>query len=858
MMIKRFIIKTLSSSVRKYDIIDYNLLSYFKFAPSILVNRVYTFDKRLISFNLMSKLDIELLKQKLSKFNVEEHLATEVLKKTKYAERVLHVLTKTEVDSAEQSVSHLLLALAEKLDPAFYHRLDLFITYILSKKIHNTHQIDAGIEFIKTKGTDMEITKDEFETKCGVNVTITPEDIEKSIRKHLEPKKAQLEVERYKFNSMSILYDIKKDFAYLDNKLARNILLKVTEEILGGKNADELEEEKLRKEHDDLKAKKKKFDDSKKKKDSKPVDEFTADNAKRYEEVKALIKKYEDEYAAKLKAFKESQEQPKEEEENESDKLSKIIGRDMTSALNSDKLMQKHLEFSKGKVFTRFPPEPNGYIHIGHAKAMRFSFTNASKKGGHTYLRFDDTNPEKETDEFINSIKDNVKWLGYTPYKVTFASDYFEDLYNFAVELIKKGKAFVCHQSKEEISRDRELMKESPYRNRSVEENIALFEKMRQGRFAEKDACLRLKIDMKHPNTTMRDPVAYRIKYIPHPHVGNKWCIYPIYDFTHCISDSLENITHSLCTLEFEIRRDLYYWILEALDLYRPFVWEFSRLNISNNVISKRRLTALVDKKIIRGWDDPRLFTINGLRRRGFTPEAINHFVDSVGVTRRGNENIISIKVLEHSAKLDLDKRCPRTMAVLDPLEIVIVNYDQNTPSISVPLFPKSKELGTKNIHLDKKIYIERKDFQEKADKDFWGLAADQEVGLKYGGCLKVVKVKKNEKGEITGLECEYSAEEKKTKSRIHWISEKDTQRAEVRWYNLFFLKEIPGSDGDWLDDINPESEVIYRDALVNKNILPGLKHIDRFQFERLGFFCVDLDSDISKNNLVFNLTVKL
>ena len=322
----------------------------------------------------------------------------------------------------------------------------------------------------------------------------------------------------------------------------------------------------------------------------------------------------------KAAAKEGKKEETKKEEvfvETKRDKLSKLVARDLSTALNTPELLKKHLEFSGGKVLTRFPPEPNGYIHIGHAKSIRFNFTLASEYGGETYLRYDDTNPEKENQEYIDSIRKNVEWLGYKPWKVTHSSDYFEDLYNFAVVLIKKGKAYVCEQTPEEMKEARNNLLPSPYRNRPIEENLKMFEGMRMGLYEEGKVCLRLKIDYANNNPTLRDPPAYRIRYTPHPHSGNKWCIYPLYDFTHCICDSIENITHSCCTLEFEIRRDLYYWILEQLEIYRPYVWEFSRLNISNTVISKRKLLYLVNSGIVRGWDDPRLMTLDGLRRRG-------------------------------------------------------------------------------------------------------------------------------------------------------------------------------------------------------------------------------------------------
>lgn len=493
-------------------------------------------------------------------------------------------------------MGHLLFLIAEKLNPAYNHRLPLLFKYVLSKKITSPHQLDAAVEFIKEKG-ELPISDEEFEKRVGVGIEITEEDIKKEILVGIQKHSTAIKKERYKYAYINILYEAKKNFAYLDSKLAKKILEEEFDKFLGGKNKEEIEEDNLRNEQEELK---------KKSKDKKAFSEV---DAKRLEEVKT-----------KLKIIDEAHKKNKEveEEKPEKDKLASLMARDMKSAMNPPHVLQKHIEFTKGKVFTRFPPEPNGFLHIGHAKAMRFSFTSAENNGGFCYLRYDDTNPEKETKEFIINIEENVRFLGYKPWKITYASEYFEDLYQLARELIKKGKAFVCHQTKQEMNEYRDKKMDSPFRTRSVEENLKLFEMMRQGRFEEKECCLRMKIDMKHNNPCMRDPVAYRIKYVPHPHAGNKWCIYPTYDYTHCLNDSLENVTHSLCTLEFEIRRDSYYWLLEALDLYRPFVWEYSRLNLSRNVLSKRKLTQLVVGKYVRGWDDPRLLTINGLRRKGY------------------------------------------------------------------------------------------------------------------------------------------------------------------------------------------------------------------------------------------------
>ena len=370
-----------------------------------------------------------------------------------------------------------------------------------------------------------------------------------------------------------------------------------------------------------------------------------------------------------------------------------LVGRDIAATRNSEELIKKHRTATGGRIVTRFPPEPNGFLHIGHAKAMRFNFTVASENGGYTFLRYDDTNPVKENQEFIDNIRCCVEWLGYTPAKVTFASEYFEELYALACELIRRGKAYVDHLSKAEINELRQAKQESPYRSRSVEENLTLFKHMREGRFAENECCLRMKIDMGHDNPNMRDPVAYRIRYVPHPHVGDKWCIYPTYDYTHCINDSLENITHSLCTLEFENRRESYYWLLEALDLYRPIVWEYSRLNLTHTVLSKRKLEKLVASGAVDGWEDPRMPTILGLKRRGYTPSMINEFCNEIGVSRKGNDNTTSIKLLEFFARRELDREAPRTFGIQDPVLLEIVNFDQlATKEFEAKLFPADKD----------------------------------------------------------------------------------------------------------------------------------------------------------------------
>ena len=410
----------------------------------------------------------------------------------------------------------------------------------------------------------------------------------------------------------------------------------------------------------------------------------------------------------------ESPEKEAQKQFNAAQKIFNLFARDMTASVNPPDIIKKHLEETGGKIVTRFPPEPNGFLHLGHAKAMRFSFNTARIYNGVCYLRYDDTNPLTESMEFINSIEENVRWLGYEPSKVTHASDYFQQLFDFAVELIKKGKAYICNQPQEEMQEFRKNKKPSPSRDRSPEESLDIFYRMKAGEFPEGSYCLRLKIDYASENPTLRDPVAFRIKYHPHPQTGEKWIIFPTYDFTHGISDSLENITHSLCSLEFEIRRDLYYWILESLNIYRPMVWEFSRLNITKTVLSKRKLAKLVKMGIVRGWDDPRLLTINGMRRRGFTPSGINSFCDEISVTRRGNETMTSIQLLEHCIRKDLDANSPRTMAVLSPLKVVITNVEEGfEKELEVYPFPKDKSREKPyKIALTKEVFIESSDFR--------------------------------------------------------------------------------------------------------------------------------------------------
>ncbi len=521
-----------------------------------------------------------------------------------------------------------------------------------------------------------------------------------------------------------------------------------------------------------------------------------------------------------------------------------------------------------GRVVTRFPPEPNGYLHIGHAKSICLNFGLAKEYNGTCHLRFDDTNPSKEDVEYVDSIREDVRWLGFDwGEHLYFASDYFEKLYDYAVELIQKGKAYVDSLSADEIREYRGTLKEpgrkSPYRNRSVAENLHLFERMKNGEFEDGAHVLRAKTDMASPNLLMRDPTLYRIRKVSHHRTGNKWCIYPMYDFTHCLSDSIERITHSLCTLEFENNREIYDWILDELEVYHPQQIEFARLNLTYTVLSKRKLIKLVEEKYVTGWDDPRMPTISGLRRRGYTPASIRNFCERIGVAKR--DSMVDMALLEYCIREDLNKKAPRYMGILRPLKVIIENYpDDLVEELEFINNPEDSSMGTRKVPFSKVIYIEQTDFMENPPKKFFRLGPGREVRLRYAYYIKCKDVIKNDKGEITELICTYDPETKggsspdgrKVKGTIHWVSAKHGLNAEVRLYDHLFTKENPGEDDDFTACLNPNSLEILKKAKVEP-ALENLKPGDGFQFERMGYFCADI-KDFSSESLVFNRTVTL
>ncbi|NLX17963.1 MAG: glutamine--tRNA ligase/YqeY domain fusion protein [Desulfobulbus sp.] len=523
-------------------------------------------------------------------------------------------------------------------------------------------------------------------------------------------------------------------------------------------------------------------------------------------------------------------------------------------------------------VVTRFPPEPNGFLHIGHAKSICLNFGIAAENNAICHLRFDDTNPDKESTEYVESIKQDVRWLGFDwgPH-LYYASDYFDQLHDFAVQLITMGKAYVCHLSGDEIREYRGTLtepgRESPYRDRPVEENLDLFRRMRAGEFDEGACVLRAKIDMASPNIVLRDPVLYRILKSTHHRTGDRWCIYPMYDFTHCLSDMLENITHSLCTLEFENNRALYDWVLDTLKTpNHPRQIEFARLNINYTVTSKRKLLQLVNEGHVSGWDDPRMLTISGLRRRGYTPASIRNFCATVGIGRR--ESWIDMGVLENAVRDDLNSNAQRVFGVLDPLKVVLTNYPENhTEELIAQNHPQNPEMGTRPLPFSRELYIERADFMEDAPKKFFRLSIGREVRLRYAYLITCHEVIKDDKGQIVELRCTYDPATKggnapdgrKVKGTIHWVSAPHALEAEVRLYDRLFTVAYPDADKekDFKEFLNPDSLTILTSCMLE----PGLGQAtagDRFQFERQGYFCLDSGSGASAGKPVFNRIVTL
>eukprot|EP00474_Spongospora_subterranea_P001779 CRZ02237.1 hypothetical protein [Spongospora subterranea] len=726
------------------------------------------------------------------------------------AQQLEHVVHEAGLErGCSESVGKLLVSVASglKSTPFVDANRPTLLAYIADGRISSQAQVAAAIEYLTSGVEKFDVSR--FEQQCGVGVVISPEHISSVVAGALSSCVEEIKVKRYFFAFGPLLGKIRVQLPFCDAAVLKTELDAQILALLGPKT-----------EKDSIRTKKPKV--------PKEVNEAEPNPM-----------------SAPIMTMAEIEKQ--------------YIGRALDSAVNTPELTAMHNTVTGGRIRTRFPPEPNGFLHIGHAKAMNFSFGFAKSKGGVTFLRYDDTNPSAEKRVFIDSIAENVSWLGHSPFETTYSSEYFPELYELAMELIRRGKAYVCHQTQAEIKAARAARMDqppSPWRDTPIEENLRKFEWMRQGRYKEGEVTLRMKIDIAHANPCMWDPVAYRIKYEAHPHVGDAWCIYPSYDFSHCLVDSIEHITHSLCTLEFEVRRDSYYWLLEALDLYRPLVWEYSRLNITYNVMSKRKLKQLVEQLYVNGWDDPRMLTVNGLRRRGYTPTAINEFCARVGVTR--SENTIAMSLLEACIRQEQDEQAPRTMAVLDPLRMTLTNVpDDFAEFVDVPIHPKRSEMGTRPVALSKTVFIDRSDFRMDDSPSFYGLAPGKQVHLKFAYHITCQKAVVDEAGNVVELQCTLDKDSTtKLKGIIHWVSGPNPLPVVVRLYSYLFKSMDPSALGDeWLDDLNEKSLVVMDKALVDGS-LRGVAQGTRFQFERLGYFIVDSDSVLECP--VFNRIVEL
>ncbi|XP_060095364.1 glutamine--tRNA ligase [Heteronotia binoei] len=721
----------------------------------------------------------------------------------------------------DKTVGTLLYNVASRLkDPK---HLSFLVGYIANKKIVTDLQLNAALEYVKSHPVAPIDTAD-FDRECGIGVTVTPEQIEEAVEMAINKHKAQLLSERYRFSMGLLMGEARSKLKWADGKIIKNEVDLQVLHLLGPKTEADLE-----KKPKGLKPRAAEPE----KKGKAPV----VENGDVHQETKSLMEQLRGEA---LKFHKPGENY-------------KTEGYVVTP--NTMNLLKRHLEITGGQVRSRFPPEPNGILHIGHAKAINFNFGFAKANGGICFLRYDDTNPEKEEEKYFTAIRDIVEWLGYTPHAVTHASDYFDQLYTWAVQLIQRGHAYICHQKTEEIKGHNPPP--SPWRDRPVEESLLLFEDMRKGKYGEGEATLRMKLVMEDGKM---DPVAYRIKYTPHHRSGDKWCIYPTYDYTHCLCDSLENITHSLCTKEFQARRSSYYWLCNALDVYCPVQWEYGRLNLLYTVVSKRKIIRLVEAGAVRDWDDPRLFTLTALRRRGFPPEAINNFCAKVGVTVA--QCTMEPHMLEACVREVLNEQAPRVMAVLEPLRLTITNFPapHQNMDVLVPNFPADETKAFHKVPFQPVVYIEQSDFREVPDKGYKRLAPNQPVGLRHTGyVIAVQNIIKDTSGRVQELEvtCTKSEMAEKPKAFIHWVS--DPLVCEVRQYERLFLHKNPEDPtevpGGFLSDVNPNSLFVIEEALVDRSVREA-KPFDKFQFERLGYFSVDPDSTDTK--LVFNRTVTL
>ncbi|XP_068758276.1 glutamine--tRNA ligase-like [Montipora capricornis] len=756
----------------------------------------------------------------LSEQKAKETVKNEVL--SARLESIINLAKEKSVGDVEKSTGVLLFSLASSGVKEDW-QVKLITEYITSSKVTSSIQLTAAVDYMKANPV-LPVDVASFEESCGVGVKITPDQVEDCVEELIKLHKEELLKKRYKFNVGMIMGKAREKLKWADGKAIKAEIDMQVLDLLGPKTEEDMQKQKAVK-------------------DPKPSKEGKATKEVSSAVVESQVNgDAEDEEANSI--FGEASKFHKPGENF------KTPGYVVTP--NTLKLMKEHLERTGGRVLTRFPPEPNGILHIGHAKAINFNFGYARVHDGVCYLRYDDTNPEKEEEKFFTGILDMVKWLGFEPWKITHASDNFGKLYDFAVDLIKRGHAYVCHQEYEEIKGFNPPP--SPWRDRPIEESLRLFEDMKKGKIDEGKATLRMKTTLEDGKV---DPVAYRIKFTPHHRTGSEWCVYPTYDFTHCLCDSLEDISHSLCTKEFQSRRSSYYWLCNVLDIYCPVQWEYGRLNLSYTVVSKRKIGKLINEGIVRDWDDPRLFTLTALRRRGFPPEAINKFCSKVGVTMA--QTVTDPLLLESCVRDELNVTAPRVMAVLEPLKVTIENFDEKV-KLNVANFPQDPSKGSHEISFGKTIYIEQTDFKEVTEKGFRRLTPDQSVGLKYAGLVITLKnVIKDSSGNVTELlvNCESTETAPKPKAFIHWVSSPLT--CEVRLYERLFKHKNPEDPtevpGGFITDCNADSLTVISAALVEQTV-KGAAVYDKFQFERIGFFSVDPDS--TEEKLVFNRTISL
>uniref|UniRef100_A0A8C7Z2X1 Glutamine--tRNA ligase n=1 Tax=Oryzias sinensis TaxID=183150 RepID=A0A8C7Z2X1_9TELE len=713
----------------------------------------------------------------------------------------------------DKTIGTLLYSMASRLKDT--KRLEFLSINIAQRKISSELQLAAALEFLKSHPQDP-ISQSDFDEACGVGIVITPEQIEDAVESVIKKHKEQLLKERYRFNIGLLMGEARSALKWADGKVIKNEVDMQVLHLLGPKTEADLE-------------KKPKPQKAKVAENDVKNQEMSVNGDVGFGETKSLMEQLRGEA---LKFHKPGE---------------NFTTEGYVVTPNTMNLLKKHLEFTGGQIRTRFPPEPNGILHIGHAKAINFNFGYAKANNGICFLRYDDTNPEKEEEKYFTAIKDMVEWLG--------------EFHLFEVHLLAIT-AFICVHGCPTVatlsSKGEELkghnVPPSPWRDRPIEESLVLFERMKKGLFAEGEATLRMKMVMEDGKM---DPVAYRIKYTPHHRTGDEWCIYPTYDYTHCLCDSIENITHSLCTKEFQARRSSYYWLCNALDLYCPVQWEYGRLNLTYTVVSKRKIIKLVETGVVRDWDDPRLFTLTALRRRGFPPEAINNFCARVGVTV--SQTTTEPHLLEACVRDVLNESAPRAMAVLEPLKVTITNLPENS-DVRVPDFPANEAKGSHTVPFTRTIFIEQSDFREVMEKGYKRLTPEQPVGLRHAGyVISVQKIIKDSEGKVAELEvtCCSSETAEKPKAFIHWVSK--PLACEVRLYEKLFLHKHPEDPSEvpngFLSDINPHSLEVIRNALVDTSVKTA-KVFDKFQFERVGYFSLDPDS--TANKLIFNRTVTL